>query len=135
MNDGPKKITRIDLTLLPNNQGTMVEKYLDGWTASTRAAKTVTNKEMTFSEIVEWLKTNGWTVYEWPACYELDIEQGARAFLGNPMPVRSSSTLIWYRGILRERVQQVLSKPADPYTGARPSLPIDVSSIDLAFYL
>jgi hypothetical protein len=135
MNGQPKKITRIDLVNLPHKQGTLVEKFQDGWTASSRAVITTTNKEMTFAEIVEWLKANEWLVYEWPACPELGIEQGARAFRGKPLPVRTKNTLIWYRNLLGERFDRAMKDRRDPYTGQLIPLPINLSTIDLALYL
>jgi hypothetical protein len=135
MKDEKKKITRIELRNLPHHQGVLVEKFQEGWTAGSRAVSTTTNQEMTFDEIIEWLKTNEWVVCEWPACPELGIEQGARAFRGKPMPVRTKSTLIWWRNTLQERWERAMKDRRDPYSGKLIPLPINLSTIDLALYL
>lgn len=78
------KITRIDF-VQPNGRW-VVNKYPYGWTAKTRPLTSET-KDETFDleSALTWCETHGWTVRRWPG--------GARAFLGEPMPVRDANTI------------------------------------------
>lgn len=81
------RTTRIDLHAIP--QGLAVYRYAEGWTASTPAFDKHVNPEWTLDQAIAWLQSNGWTVRSW--------NTGARAWLGQVLPVRDKS------GILRKR--------------------------------
>jgi hypothetical protein len=88
-NENPEaraNVTRIDL--YQQNDGTLVFKYAEGWTASTPAIsrRTVPPEEKSFDDMLAWLQSNGWTVRTWP--------NGARAWKGAPKPVRTAGQIM-----------------------------------------
>jgi len=104
----PKKITRVDV--IENPGGLLVRKYVEGWQASTPALSVSTNAEWTLDQAVEWLKEHDYTVRTGPG--------GARAWLGNPLPVRSRGQ------ILRLRDELLKFKPRED---------LQVCALDLAY--
>lgn len=80
------RITRIDLWERPNGS-VYIEKYPEGWTASTYAVARTENSELTLDEIVAWLQEHGWRVRRWTG--GRSGKRGARAWLGRILPVRS----------------------------------------------
>lgn len=128
MSDQNPPITRIDMT--ETTRGVIVKKFTDGWTATTQVPQSV-NTEKKLDEMVAWLKANGWTVLQWPEVPELGIPHGARAFKGEPMPVRTKYEILHRRSRLTQKLEPYL-RP-DPYTGETKKLPIDLYSIDLAY--
>jgi hypothetical protein len=88
----PKKaITRIELSERKN--GVLVEKYEEGWTAGSGPVDRHINKERTIDEMVVWLEDNHWTVLK----FHIDGTRRARAFLGEPLPIRTRETILWMR--------------------------------------
>ena len=72
-------VTRIDLTEKPDKT-VFVCKYPEGWTAKSHPVSRYDVTHMTFDEMKDWLKGDGWTVREWPG--------GARAWMGKAEPIR-----------------------------------------------
>lgn len=112
MSETTVKITRIDLR--KNPQGVFVEKYAEGWHASSRPAKDYLNTEMDLDEMVAWLKEQGWTVHCWPG--------GARAWWGHVLPVRTRWAIRYLR---------------DFYSHRKDALPkgVQLHAVDLAYDL
>lgn len=88
------KITRIDFVKLPD--GWHIKKWPYGWTAKTQpmSDKVVPDAE----DAIKWCEDNGWNVRRWP--------EGARAFKGEPKPVRDTNG-IW---AMRHRVEKDLAR-------------------------
>ena len=82
------QITRIDFELKAADQ-IIVKKYPYGWTAKTKPLQQYTCDVKASGNPVQWCKDHGWTVREWPG--------GARAFRGEPLPVRTGSTIAYMR--------------------------------------
>lgn len=80
-------ITRVDMKA--NVNGVFVQQFEDGWTAMTPPVERHTNAETSLADMVAWFKQRGWTVREWPG--------GARAFRGQPMPVRTKGEILRLR--------------------------------------
>jgi len=81
-------ITRIDFRQTPH--GWHVAKYPYGWTASTRPLYQE-DKPAGFDleAALAWCQANGWSVRRWPG--------GARAWKGQPLPIRSAVDIIRLR--------------------------------------
>jgi hypothetical protein len=110
-----KKITRVDLFEHP--QGVMVNKFEEGWTASSQPVNLHINKEQTLDQMVAWLQENGWRVIQWPGAGPGN--RGARAWLGKPLPVRTRWGIQYVREVYTRRRRELLK--ADP----RPLMNID----------
>jgi hypothetical protein len=81
------KITRIDFEIKPDR--VHVKKYPFGWTAKTRPIKQYEITPEEYQADLKWLKDHGWSMREWPG--------GSRAFKGDPLPVRTGSTIAYMR--------------------------------------
>lgn len=109
-----KPITRIDLRQV--RDGVLVEKYAAGWVASTPPVPpSKVNKEMTLEEMIAWLQASGWTVRTWTG--------GARAWLGEPVPVRAKVNLEY----ARKRLIELKG------LGYGPLQKVDIDSLDLYY--
>lgn len=86
------EITRIDF--VRTGETWTVKKYPYGWTARTRSIETATKAPGGFDleSALDWCRKNGWSVSTW--------ENGARAWKGDPLPVRDASAV---RRMRRER--------------------------------
>lgn len=76
-------VTRIDFV-----EG-KIRKYPYGWTAKTRPLSERTATPDEIQAAVQWCKEHNWTVREWP--------NGARAWKGEPKPIRDASTIRYLR--------------------------------------
>lgn len=72
-------LTRVDLYERPT--GVLVMSFEDGWRTTNTANESHLNYSETLPEMVDWFRSHGWSVRTWPG--------GARAFKGQPRPVRS----------------------------------------------
>ena len=91
------EITRIDFYLLPDNN-IQIFKYPSNWSSGAQpVANYVTDKPL--SEMIAWLKDHGWTVRTWESGLWLG---GARAFLGELKPIRTSTEIMRRRDLLRQ---------------------------------
>jgi hypothetical protein len=96
-------ITRVDMHQRPN--GVAVSQFGDGWTAGTPADDFHINATTRLDDMVEWFKSRGWIVREWPG--------GARAFRkGAVFPIRT-------RGMILE-MRRRLSQDLYNYGGKHP---------------
>ena len=86
--------------------GWRVSKYIDGWTAGT-APHTVeddppmrsadgTQEPFDIDKALAHLAAHGWTVHRWQS----GLSQGARAWLGSPLPVRNRAQINRMRSAL-----------------------------------
>jgi hypothetical protein len=104
-----KKITRIELR--ENSNGSVyVEKYKEGWTASSQPAISYTTDENTFDGIVKWLSDRGWKCYTW---YQIKKGKRCRAFLGKPMPIRTREEIQQMRDLVASGALKVPNGQAD----------------------
>jgi hypothetical protein len=81
------KTVRVDLIKGPT--AWHYKKFPEGWTAKTRPMSDKIVDDAEVSKIVDWCRANTWTVREWPGGY--------RAFLGAPLPVRDSRSILTMR--------------------------------------
>lgn len=77
------QITRIDFSVV--GPQVVVRKWPYGWTASTRPISTETKTGFDLENALDWCLKNGWTVYRY--------EGGARAWLGQALPVRDAASI------------------------------------------
>jgi hypothetical protein len=87
-------ITRVDIVRLPD--GWHYRKFPFGWSAKTRPLSDEIKTEAEIHEILEWCELKRWTVRRWP--------DGARAFRGEPKPVRDRAAIL----SMRRRASQEL---------------------------
>ncbi len=80
-------ITRVDFIHLPD--GWHYRKFPYGWTAKTRPLSDEIKTQAEVDEILEWCEAKGWTVRRWP--------DGARAFKGEPRPIRDRAAILSLR--------------------------------------
>lgn len=81
------KITRIDF--LKVGPKFVVKKYPYGWTAKTRPIQECDKTEAEWNDAILWCESHGWNVRRWP--------EGARAFKGEPQPVRDAKAIMSMR--------------------------------------
>jgi hypothetical protein len=84
MNEGNQLslIDRVDLREVPT--GVLVQSFEIGWRTTNTASESHLNYSTPLADMVAWFKDRGWTVLEWPG--------GARAFRGQPRPVRDAGS-------------------------------------------
>jgi len=81
------RITRIDFML---EAGTWkIKKFPYGWTAKTKPISVTLSNQDEISAALDWCKVHRWTIRTWP--------NGARAWRGEAMPVRSTSDIRYLR--------------------------------------
>lgn len=90
-------ITRIDIIRMPD--GWHSRKYPFGWTAKTRPLSDDIKSEAEIRQILEWCEAKKWTVRRWPG--------GARAFRGDPKPVRDRAAIL----AMRRRANEEMRSP------------------------
>ena len=92
------EITRIDFQKTAGRW--TVKKYPYGWTATTRPISEETKPAEwdAEKEAFSWLEKNHWIVRTWPC--------GARAFKGEPMPIRDRLSIVRMRNRLEKEFQQ-----------------------------
>lgn len=89
------KITRIDFLKLGEEY--RVQKWPYGWEPKTRPLEEKTLTQEAWEQAILGCESNGWTVRRWPG--------GARAFLGQPQPVRDRAAIM----AIRRRAEEDLS--------------------------
>jgi hypothetical protein len=92
------EITRIDFQKIAGRW--TIKKYPYGWTATTRPISEETKPAEwdAEKEAFSWLEKNHWIVRTWPG--------GARAFKGEPMPIRDRLSIVRLRSRLEKEFQQ-----------------------------
>lgn len=123
------KTTRIDIF---NYQDKLtVKKYTEGWNVNSRPAQISTPQNFTYQDILEWLKNEGWEVFEWESCPIMGVPEGARGYLGKPRPVRSRWEIKKLRDHYVKLADAYFSTPASYHN--KPSLINRLHAIDLAY--
>lgn len=124
-------ITRIDLKDFPNEEGIRIEKWVQGWRANDPPYQRYNSEDMTLPEMAEWLRGEGWAVYDWTGGEFLGIPDGVRAYRGEPRSVRTKYQMKKRRSqIVKKsdeyfRIPGNILKPVPPLVGM-------VHAIDLA---
>lgn len=103
------EIVRVDI--VKHGDLWRIRKYPWGWTARTKALTTREADETTARGAIQWMKDNGWAVYEW--------EDRACGWKGEPKPLHDRASIL----AARRRVNM-----------APPSKTQYTRGIDLAFY-
>jgi len=104
-----KPISRIELREMHDGK-IYVEKYKEGWTASTPAYESYETDDKTFDDMVSWLSDNGWKCYTW---YQFKRGKRCRAFLGKPMPIRTREEIQQMRILISSGALKVQSGQVD----------------------
>ena len=105
------EITRVDF--VREHDGWLVKKFPIGWSAKTRPLTTETKPaDFDLESALAWCQSHGWTVYRW--------DGGARAWKGQPKPIRDRATILTMRRKLTESLWKGESD--------------NCSHFDLAFY-
>lgn len=102
------KTTRVDL--LKKADGWHYLKFPYGWTAKTRPISDEIRTEEEVNEILAWCKAHDWQVYEWTGIPGTGFLSGARAFKGQPMPVRDAISIKSMRRVADRVISEGLSK-------------------------
>lgn len=94
------KITRLDFIFVHVHDGRwQVERYPYGWTAKTKPIKTeIKDLDFDIEIALGWCRAHGWTVHKWPG--------GARAWLGEVLPVRDRTTILRMRRVVEEEFRR-----------------------------
>lgn len=90
------KTTRIDLIQMPD--GWHYRKWPYGWEPKTRPMSEEIKSADEVAQILAWCEAHGWTVRRWPG--------GARAFLGQPKPVRDRAGILAVRRQAEQEFQR-----------------------------
>lgn len=135
MSNSQFTITRIDLKDFPNQDGVTVKKFADGWQPNTPPVEISTQRQMSCTDMADWLESHGWHVVRWEACPVLGIPAGARAFKGQPRSVRTRWQLKKYRDELVEKADAYLRTPESYNMANGPTLVYRVHVLDLAYEL
>lgn len=75
-------VTRIDFIFQKDPRTCAVRKFRDGWEKGNVYPQPDVKTNFDVDEALAWCASHGYTVHKW--------ERGARAWLGDPIPVRDS---------------------------------------------
>jgi hypothetical protein len=109
-----QRVDRVDITLLANGT-VVVSKYEHRTNEPDRLIRTeIKQPEEQFDVewATGWLKDHGFTVHAWPA-HPAGVSAGARAFRGEPWPIRTRGQILKRRQEIESTVRRWQHKNPD----------------------